>query len=277
MTKTEAVRQRKPAQGVGDADEASWIEIRDLQKVYRPARSEPTQALSDINLTVKRGEFISVVGPSGCGKTTLLKILAGIGGTSEGTVRIAGRGVDRPLPEVGMVFQAATLLPWRNILDNVLVPAQVQKLDKQVHLARAKELLQMVGLDGFEDKYPHELSGGMQQRAGICRALVNGPAVLLMDEPFGALDAMTREYMNVELLRIWRESQQTIVLVTHSITEAVFLSDRVVVLSPRPGRIEEIIDIDIPRPRSLGVMSSDEAGVYVNRIRQYFNAAGVID
>lgn len=176
-----------------------------------------------------------------------------------------------------MVFQAPTLLPWRTIFDNVMVPAEIQKLDPRRHRERAQQLLEMVGLNGFEQKYPHELSGGMQQRAGICRALVHDPAVLLMDEPFGALDAMTREYMNVELLRIWQESNQTIVLVTHSIPEAVFLSDRVVVLSPRPGRIAEVMDIDLERPRDLGVMSSDRAGVYVERIRRHFNAAGVID
>nr|MDT0661247.1 ABC transporter ATP-binding protein [Micromonospora sp. DSM 115978] len=258
-------------------DESSWIEVSGLHKVYRPKRSAPTHALSEIGFTVRRGEFVSVVGPSGCGKTTLLKILAGLSPTSEGTVRIAGREVTKPLPEVGMVFQAPTLLPWRTIFDNVMVPAEIQKLDPARHRARAQQLLQMVGLTGFEKKYPHELSGGMQQRAGICRALVHDPAVLLMDEPFGALDAMTREYMNIELLRIWRESGQTAVLVTHSIPEAVFLSDRVIVLSPRPGRIAEIIPIDIERPRDLGVMSSDRAGVYVERIRRHFNAAGVID
>ncbi|MGC5385977.1 ABC transporter ATP-binding protein [Micromonospora chalcea] len=257
--------------------EDSWIEIDGLDKEYRPWKSAPTLALSDINLTVRRGEFISVVGPSGCGKTTLLKILAGLSPKTGGAVRIAGRDVTKPLPEVGMVFQAPTLLPWRTIFDNVMVPAEIQRLDPRRHRERAQQLLEMVGLNGFEQKYPHELSGGMQQRAGICRALVHDPAVLLMDEPFGALDAMTREYMNVELLRIWQESNQTIVLVTHSIPEAVFLSDRVVVLSPRPGRIAEVMDIDLERPRELGIMSSDRAGVYVERIRRHFNAAGVID
>ncbi|MEU1303835.1 ABC transporter ATP-binding protein [Streptomyces shenzhenensis] len=260
-----------------DVDENHWIEIDGLHKIYRPRKSEPTHALSDIELNVRRGEFISVVGPSGCGKTTLLKILAGLIPKSEGTVRVAGRDVHGPLPEVGMVFQAATLLPWRTILQNVMVPVEVQRLDRSVYRERAAALLHMVGLDGFAEKYPDELSGGMQQRAGICRALVHDPAVLLMDEPFGALDAMTREYMNVELLRIWRESGKTVVLVTHSIPEAVFLSDRVVVLTPRPGRIAEVIDIDLERPRDLSVMASDRAGVHVERIRTHFNAHGVID
>jgi NitT/TauT family transport system ATP-binding protein len=258
-------------------DERSWIDVSGLHKIYRPRRSEPTVALQDVSFAVRRGEFISVVGPSGCGKTTLLKILAGLSPKTEGTVRISGTDVSRPLPEVGMVFQAPTLLPWRTIFENVMVPAEIQKLDKVKHRARAQQLLDMVGLSGFEKKYPNELSGGMQQRAGICRALVHDPAVLLMDEPFGALDAMTREYMNVELLRIWRESGQTIVLVTHSIPEAVFLSDRVIVMSPRPGRIAEIIDIDLDRPRELSVMASDRAGVFVERIRRHFNAASVID
>ncbi|GHJ08069.1 ABC transporter ATP-binding protein [Micromonospora humidisoli] len=266
-------REQQPA----TVSEDSWIEVAGLDKQYQPRRSAPTQALRDINLTVRRGEFISVVGPSGCGKTTLLKILAGLSPKTGGTVRIAGTEVVRPLREVGMVFQAPTLLPWRTIFDNVMVPAEIQKLDPVRHRQRAQQLLEMVGLTGFERKYPHELSGGMQQRAGICRALVHDPAVLLMDEPFGALDAMTREYMNVELLRIWRESNQTVVLVTHSIPEAVFLSDRVVVLSSRPGRIAEVLPIDLDRPRDLGVMSSDRAGVYVDRIRRHFHAAGVID
>ncbi len=265
-------RRRGIAVSAPDVDEGRWIEVNGLHKVYRSRRSAPTHALSDIELVVRRGEFVSVVGPSGCGKTTLLKILAGIVPRSEGTVRVAGREVTGPLPEVGMVFQAATLLPWRTIVQNVMVPVEVQKLDARGYRERAERLLALVGLDGFEGKYPHELSGGMQQRAGICRALVHDPAVLLMDEPFGALDALTREHMNVELLRIRRESGQTVVFVTHSIPEAVFLSDRVVVLSPRPGRVAEIVDIDLPRPRALSVMTSHRAGAHVDRIRAHFDA-----
>jgi NitT/TauT family transport system ATP-binding protein len=256
-------------------DEATWIEVSGLQKIYRPRRSEPTHALSDIEFNVRRGEFVSIVGPSGCGKTTLLKIMAGLVAKSDGRVRVAGRDMAGPLPEIGMVFQSATLLPWRTILQNVMVPVQVQGLDTRKHRDRAMDLLTLTGLDGFEDKYPNELSGGMQQRAGICRALVHDPSVLLMDEPFGALDAMTREHMNVELLRIWRESGQTVVFVTHSIPEAVFLSDRVVVLSSRPGRIAEIVPIELERPRDIGVVSSDAAGVYVQRIRRHFSSAAI--
>ena len=259
------------------SQEASWINVAGLHKIYNTRAGGQTHALSDINFSVKKGEFISIVGPSGCGKTTLLTLLAGLISKTEGSATVSGHEVSKPLPEIGMVFQAPTLLPWRTILENVMVPVEIQKLNKKEHLHKAKELLKLAGLEGFEDKYPSELSGGMQQRAGICRALVHSPSVLLMDEPFGALDAMTREYMNVELLRIWKESNQTIALVTHSITEAVFLSDRVIVMSPRPGRIAEIIDIDLPRPRTLEMMNSDAAGVYVKKIRHYFNAANVIE
>jgi len=265
-------------QSIQDAsNEASWIDVARLHKIYNTRTGGKTHALSDINFKVKRGEFISIVGPSGCGKTTLLNILAGLISKTEGSAKISGSEVTKPLSEIGMVFQAPTLLPWRTILENVMVPIEVQKKDKNEGLKKANELLELAGLKGFEDKYPNELSGGMQQRAGICRALVHEPSVLLMDEPFGALDAMTREYMNLELLRIWKESNQTIALVTHSITEAVFLSDRVIVMSPRPGRIAEIIEIDLPRPRTLEMMSSDAAGVYVKKIRHYFNAANVIE
>ena len=259
------------------SNEASWINVAGLHKIYNTRTGGKTHALSDINFSVKRGEFISIVGPSGCGKTTLLNILAGLISKTEGSAKISGSEVTKPLSEIGMVFQAPTLLPWRTILENVMIPIEVQKKDKNEGLKKANELLELVGLKGFEDKYPNELSGGMQQRAGICRALVHTPSVLLMDEPFGALDAMTREYMNLELLRIWKDSNQTIALVTHSITEAVFLSDRVIVMSPRPGRIAEIIEIDLPRPRTLEMMSSDAAGVYVKKIRHYFNAANVIE
>ncbi|RTL69676.1 MAG: ABC transporter ATP-binding protein [Pseudonocardiaceae bacterium] len=269
-------RQSSPATSA-ETDTDAWIRVAGLDKTYKARRSEPTVALQGIDLSVRRGEFVSVVGPSGCGKTTMLKILAGLVSRTAGDVQIAGNDVNGPLPETGMVFQAATLLPWRTVRQNVMVPVEVQGLDKERYGTRADELLEMVGLGEFADSYPYELSGGMQQRAGICRALVHDPAVLLMDEPFGALDAMTREYMNVELLRIWQQSGKTIVLVTHSIPEAVFLSDRVVVLSARPGRIAEIVDVELDRPRELSVMASDRAGVYVDRIRRHFNATSVID
>jgi NitT/TauT family transport system ATP-binding protein len=274
-----SVTTQQPTSGTQhqDVDVDRWIEIHDLDKVYRPRKSAPVIALQGIGFTVRQGEFVSLVGPSGCGKTTMLKILAGLIPKTSGTARLAGEEIEGSRRDIGMVFQAATLLPWRTILENVMLPIDVQRLDKKRYRARAMELLEMVGLEGFEDRYPRELSGGMQQRAGICRALVHDPDVLLMDEPFGALDAMTREYMNLELLRIWRESGKTIVLVTHSIPEAVFLSDRVVVMSPRPGRMVELVDIDLERPRQLELMQSDAAGAYVQRIRKHFNAAGVVD
>ena len=233
--------------------------------------------IEGLDLDILKGEILFIGGGSGCGKTTLLNILAGLISKTEGSAKVSGTEVSKPLPEIGMVFQAPTLLPWRTILENVMIPIEIQKRDKKHYKNVAMDLLKLVGLDGFEDKYPNELSGGMQQRAGICRALVHSPSVLLMDEPFGALDAMTREYMNLELLRIWKESNQTIALVTHSITEAVFLSDRVIVMSPRPGRIAEIISIDLPRPRTLDMMTSDAAGAYVQRIRHYFSSSNVIE
>jgi|SRR5690554_3255199 len=255
----------------------NWIAVEGLYKEYRPKNSSPVSALEDINLTVRQGELISIVGPSGCGKTTLLKILAGLNSVTRGTVTLAGRVLDGPSKDIGMVFQSATLLPWKTIAENVMVPIEIQKLDKTVYGKRADDLLRLVDLQDFKDKYPSQLSGGMQQRAGICRALVHDPAVLLMDEPFGALDAMTREFMNLELLRIWAESQKTIVLVTHSIPEAVLLSDRVVVMSARPGRIAEVIEIELERPRTLDSLSSPKAHEYLQRIRQHFSAAGVMD
>lgn len=260
-----------------DIPPANWITIQNLHKRYQPRNAEPTLALSDINLSVAKGEFISIVGPSGCGKTTLLKILAGLVSRSSGDVTLAGHPIDGPSKDIGMVFQAATLLPWRTIFENVMVPVDIQKLDKKKYGERAHELLDMVGLGDFKNQYPSHLSGGMQQRAGICRALVHDPEVLLMDEPFGALDAMTREHMNLELLRIWADSGKTVLLVTHSIPEAVLLSDRVVVLSARPGEIAEIIDIDLPRPRTLEMLATPQSGAYTRRIRAHFNATGAVD
>ncbi|MGB3413727.1 MAG: ABC transporter ATP-binding protein [Microbacteriaceae bacterium] len=255
----------------------NWISVEGLYKEYRPKNSSPVSALEDINLTVKQSEFISIVGPSGCGKTTLLKILAGLNKASGGKVTLAGKPVNGPSHDIGMVFQAATLLPWKTIKENIMVPIDIQKLDRSRFEQRAEELISMVDLQDFKDKYPSQLSGGMQQRAGICRALVHDPQVLLMDEPFGALDAMTREFMNLELLRIWSENQKTVVLVTHSIPEAVLLSDRVVVLSSRPGRIAEIVDIDLPRPRTMDTLGTPEAVAYLQRIRKHFNAIGHMD
>jgi NitT/TauT family transport system ATP-binding protein len=233
---------------VNDAAEAA-IAVEALDKTY-PSRDEPIHALEGVSFSVCEGEFVSIVGHSGCGKTTLLKIIAGLVAPSSGSVKVRGRLVSRPLSNVGMVFQRPVLLKWRSIIDNVMLPIEMLGLAQNTYKPKAVELLALAGLSQFHNKYPGELSGGMQQRAAICRALIHDPTLLLMDEPFGALDAMTREDMNLELLRIWEERRKTSVLVTHSISEAVFLSDRVVVMSPRPGRIAHILRIGLPRPRT---------------------------
>jgi NitT/TauT family transport system ATP-binding protein len=228
------------------------------------ATSGPVEALRDISFGVERGELLALVGPSGCGKSTLLRIISGLRPATAGSVFVAGRAVTRPIAEVGMVFQASVLLRWRSVLDNVLLPAELAGLDARRYRERARQLLRLVGLAGFEDKLPRELSGGMQQRASLCRALLLDPPLLLMDEPFGALDAMTRDEMNLELLRVWGEGaardRKTIVFVTHSIPEAVFLADRVVVMTPRPGRVARVCPVALPRPRTVAARASADFG-----------------
>ena len=272
-----SVAARRSAPVAADIDAQCLVRIAGLQKIYKTRDGNDIHALKDIDLDIRDGEFISIVGPSGCGKTTLLKILAGILRRTSGDVTMAGRSLSGPSRELGVVFQAPVLLPWRTVLQNVMVPIQVQRRDRTVFEARARALIAMVGLAGFEHKYPSELSGGMQQRVGICRALVHDPSFLLMDEPFGALDAMTRESMNEELQRLWRENRKTILLVTHSIPEAVYLADRVVVMTPRPGRIVDVLDIDLPRPRTLAMHNTSEFGRYVAAIRRHFGSAGSLD
>jgi NitT/TauT family transport system ATP-binding protein len=215
-------------------------------------RSGPVEALNDINLTVGDGEFLAVIGRSGCGKSTLLRLVAGLLGPTAGQVLIDGERVVAPRRDVAMVFQRPALLPWRSVLDNVLLPVEIFRWRRAEHVRRAEELLEMTGLAGFRKRLPHELSGGMQQRVSLCRALIQRPSVMLMDEPFSALDALTREELAVELQRIHMELGTTIVFVTHSIQEAVLLADRVAVLSARPGRVRKLVDVDIPRPRSFG-------------------------
>jgi NitT/TauT family transport system ATP-binding protein len=241
----------------------------DLQKVGMTyeAASGPVEALADISLRVGTGEFVSLVGPSGCGKSTLLRIIAGLRPATQGVINVTGRKVTKPIPDIGMVFQAPILLKWRSILQNVLLPAELAGRDDRGLRGRALQLLDMAGLGGFAEKLPRELSGGMQQRAALCRALLLDPPLLLMDEPFGALDAMTRDDMALELLRIWGETdidksgvRKTVLFVTHSIAEAVFLSDRVVVITPRPGRIAADIAIDLPRPRTVELRASEGFG-----------------
>lgn len=246
---------------------ASIISICNLKKTYFSEKREPVEAIADISLDIEENSFVSVVGPSGCGKSTMLKILAGILSHTSGDVLIRGRKAERIGKEVGIVFQDPVLLPWRNVLQNVLLPIEVLDMDKRNHLVQAHTLIEMVGLKGFESRYPVELSGGMRQRVSIARALIHEPLLLLMDEPFGALDALTREIMNMELLRIWEESKKTIFFITHSIPEAVFLSDQVVVLSARPSRVLNVVDIHLRRPRKIEMFTSDEAGNYSNKIR----------
>ncbi|HXD99389.1 MAG TPA: ABC transporter ATP-binding protein [Candidatus Acidoferrum sp.] len=242
---------------------------------YR-AESGPVEALRDITLTVGRGELVALVGPSGCGKSTLLRMIAGLRAATTGTVAVDGRRVTRPIPAVGMVFQAPVLLKWRSIFDNVLLAAELSGLAPAAHRRRADELLRLVGLADFGDKRPRELSGGMQQRASLCRALLLDPPLLLMDEPFGALDAMTRDELNLELLRVWGEGsreRKTIVFVTHSIAEAAFLADRVVVMTPRPGRVARIVDVPLPRPRTVLTRAAPEFGALTLAIHEALTAA----
>jgi len=253
---------------------APLIEVKDLTKIYPSRDGNGTLALDRVSFDVKEGEFISIVGRSGCGKSTLLKILSGLLDHTRGDVTLKGRPIDGPDEEIGVVFQSPVLLPWRTVTQNVLFPNQIRRNLTPEIRARAKSLLETVGLGEFGDKYPRELSGGMQQRAGIVRALVQNPALLLMDEPFGALDAMTREQMNLEVLRIWSQSKKTVIFVTHSIVESVFLSDRVFVMTPRPGRLAEIIDIDLPRPRTLDMINSDAFGRFTGRIRTLLDSEG---
>jgi NitT/TauT family transport system ATP-binding protein len=237
------------AQSGGGPDGRAAIEVRNLTKAY-PTRGQPVQALADVSFTIADSEFVAIVGHSGCGKTTILKIIAGLVQASSGSVSVRGKQVDGPLSDVGMIFQNPVLLKWRTVFDNVMLPIEMLRLGVAANRGRALDLLAFAGLADFKDSYPHELSGGMQQRVAICRALVHDPSLLLMDEPFAALDLMTREDMNLELLRIWSQRRKTSLLVTHSISEAVFLADRVLVMTPRPGRVADSVEVTLPRPRA---------------------------
>jgi NitT/TauT family transport system ATP-binding protein len=227
------------------------IRLEHVDKTYRTRRGDLVHALDDITLDVGENEFVTLVGPSGCGKSTLLKLVAGLTLPTGGAIRVRERTVREPFPDVGFVFQQPVLLPWRSVLDNVLFSIEMLGLEPRQYRKQAGDLLELTGLGGFETKYPRELSGGMQQRVAICRALLPDPSLLLMDEPFGALDAMTREEMSLELLRIWEERRKTILFVTHSIPEAILLADRVVVMTPRPGRVARVLPIELPRPRTM--------------------------
>jgi NitT/TauT family transport system ATP-binding protein len=242
--------------------------LRNVAKTYRPARRAEIVAVSPTNLSIRDGEFVSFVGPSGCGKTTLLNLISGLILPSSGEILFNDKRITGPTGEMSLVFQRPVLLPWRRIINNVMLPAEVMGLKPRAkYEERARELLDLVGLAGFEDAYPRELSGGMQQRAAIARALVHETRVLLMDEPFAALDAMTREELNIELMRIWELTGRTIIFVTHNIAEATLLSDRIVVMTPRPGQVREVLTVDIPRPRSLATMAEPRFGEISNYIR----------
>ena len=230
--------------------------------------------MGPLSLDIARGSFLTIVGPSGCGKSTLLKLLLGLIAPSAGEIWLNQQRVQGPQAAIGMVFQTPVLLPWKTALDNVLLPARVLGLELHAARVRAQELLALVGLADFSGRYPHELSGGMQQRVAIARALMQDPEVLVMDEPFGALDAMTRELLNLELLRLWRQAGKTIVFVTHSITEAVFLGTSVLVMSDRPGRLADRVEVDLPAERNLDLISSDAFGVFTRRIRSKFSLPG---
>jgi len=252
-----------------------YIRVDGVTKTYRSPRGN-VQALADVSLDVGEREFVSIVGPSGCGKSTLLMLVAGLYLVSRGRITVGGREVAAPVTDLGIVFQKDVLLDWRTVIDNVMLQPEVRRLPPAEHRQRALALLAQVGLADFADKYPGELSGGMRQRVAICRALVHDAPLLLMDEPFGALDALTRDQMNLDLLRMWEAGRKTVLFITHSISEAVFLSDRVVVMSPRPGRVRDVLAIDLPRPRPLALRESAEFGRCTRELRKHFQDMGVL-
>jgi NitT/TauT family transport system ATP-binding protein len=253
-----------------------FIEVKELSKTFAGRDGASVVAVDQVGLAIGSSEFVALLGPSGCGKSTLLNIVAGLIQPSRGEVRIDGRPVSEPYTNIGIVFQSDLLLDWRTVLGNVLFQYEMRGQDPRPHEERARALIASVGLAGFESKFPWELSGGMRQRVAICRALIHAPPLLLMDEPFGALDALTREQLPVDLQRIWQSSQKTVLFVTHSIGEAVFLSDRVVVMTPRPGRIKEVLHIDLERPRGLAVRDSEMFTANVRHINHLFQEMGVI-
>ncbi len=236
----------------------TFIQLQNISVVYNAHNQVPVSALEDFSLSVREGEFLTIIGPSGCGKSTLLNILAGLQKPTKGKVLIEGEHIEAPRPDkVAMVFQEYTLFPWRTVLGNVEVGLEFKGVSKHERRSKALEKIKLVGLQGFEARYPHELSGGMKQRVAIARALTIDPEILLMDEPFGALDEQTRLVLGEELMRIWEETRKTIIFVTHSLSEAVYLSDRIVVMTARPGRIKEILKVNFPHPRRPEIMTTD--------------------
>src|SRR5689334_5631038 len=248
------------------------VEVRSVSKTFETQKGEQVVALDDINIHIAASEFVSVVGTSGCGKSTLLRIVCGLIPATAGRVFVGGEQVSEPRDDVGVVFQNAVLLPWLTVKENILLPLDLREKRRREHGERADELLAMTGMTGFEGKYPFELSGGMKQRVSICRALMCQPSFLALDEPFGALDAMTREALNLELMKICADTKATVLFITHSVPEAVLLSDRVVVMTPRPGRVAEVLKIELPRPRSLKDYGSEACNGYTGRIRDRLGA-----
>lgn len=250
------------------------VELDGLRKIYTVGKAAVV-ALRDVSLAVGDGEFVAVVGPSGCGKSTMLRIIAGISPASGGHVRVGREDPLRGRVPIGMVFQTPVLLPWRTVLSNVLLPIEISGGNRESALRRARELLSLVGLAGFEDRRPYQLSGGMEQRAALCRALITDPVLLLADEPFGALDALTRERLNMELQTVWMATRKTVIFVTHSIVEAVFLADRVLVMRARPGSVEEDIAVPLPRPRDLALQDTAEFGQCTREVRRALERASM--
>ncbi len=251
-----------------------YIRLQNVCKTYE-TRNGSVEACLDVSLDIQRSQFVAIVGPSGCGKTTILKMVAGLQPHSSGTIMVGGKQVTKPQTDVGIVFQDSIMLDWRDVLSNVMIQIDIRHMDREKYKAVAMDLLKATGLEGFEMKKPYELSGGMRQRVSICRALVHDPPLLLMDEPFGALDALTREQISMDIQKLWMEKRKTALHITHSIPEAVLLADKVVVMSPRPGRIVEVIDIDMPRPRRLDRVAPN-FNDYCGHIRDIFKSAGVL-
>jgi len=274
LVNNETMPAEEPPAGPRTARKTA-VNARSVSKRFASKTGE-VNAVDGVSLAIEQGEFVSIVGPSGCGKSTMLNMIAGLMPATQGEIEVDGRPVKGPVHELGVVFQQHLLLPWRTILENVMLQIEVRRLDKARYLERARELLRRVGLGDFADRFPDELSGGMNQRASIVRALVHDPELLLMDEPFGALDAMTRDQMGLDFHHLSREEGKTVLFITHSISEAVFLSNRVIIMSPRPGRIEEIIPIDLGRERHFELREEPEFSRYTRHIRKVFEGMGVL-
>ncbi len=251
-----------------------YIQLENVNKIY-VTKDDAITACQNITFDIHESEFLAIVGPSGCGKTTILKMIAGLISSTDGSVAVGGKRVREPVTNLGIIFQDSVLMDWRDVLSNVLIQCDIRGMNRSKYKSIANKLIKDVGLDGFENKKPFELSGGMRQRVAICRALVHNPPLLLMDEPFGALDALTREQIAMDIQHIWMEQRKTALLITHSIPEAVLLADRVIVMTPRPGRIAEIIDVDLPRPRRLDKLPA-RYNELTGHIRNIFIEAGVL-